>query len=247
MLRPSTADRPQIEQGRSAPPLRYLSVRFGCHLAARDLGAFRGALVNHVGRDFDRLHNHGPGHDNYLYRYPLIQYRVAGGQAALFCIGQGAEDIRAVLDGPLPELWINGRRVVLRVEDVNIDYYAPKVGTTMLHYELRDYLPLSQDNERTWARMDDYARGDFLRRLLTGHMLAYARGVDWEVREQLRIELKAVRVLRPIRYKGIARPAFDVRFRSNAELPAGIGLGKAVAMGFGVLYTRRPDKREDRR
>ena len=231
----------------TAPTLRYLDVRFGCRLAARDLGAFRGALVNHVGRDFDRLHNHAPGANNYLYRYPLIQYRVAGGQAALFCIGQGAEDVRAVLDGPLPELWINGRRMVLRVEDVNIDYYAPEVGTTMLHYELRDYLPLSQDNERTWARMDDYARGDFLRRLITGHLLAYARGVGWEVRERLRVELEAVRVLRPARYKGIARPAFDVRFRSNAELPAGIGLGKAVAMGFGVLYTRRPDQRDERR
>ena len=231
-----------------APALRYLDVRFGFALSARDLGAFRGALVNHVGRDFDRLHNHRPGSGNYVYRYPLVQYRAVGGRAALFCIGEGAEDIRAVLDGPMPTLHLNGRRVSMRVEDVHIDYYAPRVDrTTMLHYELRDYLPLSQDNERTWHRLDDYARGDFLRRLLTGHVLAYARGVDWEVREQLRIELEAVRVLRPIRYKGIARPAFDVRFRSNAELPAGIGLGKAVAMGFGVLYTRRPDKTDDER
>ena len=223
-----------------APLVKLLRVRFGFELARRDLGAFRGALVSHVGRDLDRFHNHAPGQDNFLYRYPLVHYRVEGRQAALLGLGEGLDDLRDLLNGPMPMLDINGRRVGLRVDDVQIDYHRPEVTNTLLSYEVRDYLPLNQSNERDFLDRDAYAQGDYLSRLLTGHLLAMATGVEWQVPQRIRVEVEAARMLRPILYKGIKRVAFDVRFRCNLDLPPGIALGKAVAMGFGVTWPVRP-------
>ncbi len=224
----------------AGPTVKVLRVRFRFELARRDLGAFRGALVSHVGRSFDKFHNHAPGANNYMYRYPLVQYRIEGRQAALIAFGEGVDDLRRLLDGPAPELWLHQRRVSLIVDDVAIDYYPLSASDSLLHYEVRDYLPLSQQNEREFRQLDEYTRGDWMGRLLTNHLLAFAQGVGWRIEQRVRVELAGVRNLGTIRYKGAARPAFDVRFRTNLELPYGLGLGKAVAMGFGVTHPYRP-------
>lgn len=236
----------KAESSPAAPNVKLMRVRFGFELAQRDLSAFRGALVSHVGRDVDRFHNHAPGKDKFLYRYPLVQYRVEGRHAALLTIGEGVDDLRDVLNGPMPMLTINGRRVGMRVDDVQIDYHQPEVSSGLLSYEVRDYLPVNQENERPFLDMDAYAQGDYLSRLLTGHLLAFAGGIGWHIDERIRVELEAARMLRPVLYKGVKRVAFDVRFRCNLDLPPGIALGKSVAMGFGVTWPCRPLKYDRR-
>ena len=236
--RPETLSEPQFVA--ESPLVKLMRVRFGFDLMQRELSMLRGALVSHVGRDLDRFHNHAPGQDKFLYRYPLIQYRVEGRRAALLALGEGLDDLRDVLNGPMPMLTLNGRRVGMRVDDVQIDYHRAEVSRGLLSYEVRDYLPLNQANEPAFMSMDAYAQGDYLSRLLTGHLLAFATGIGWQISDRIRVELEAARMLRPILHKGVKRVAFDVRFRCNLDLPPGIALGKNVAMGFGVTWPVRP-------
>ena len=222
-----------------SPALRTLSARLAFRLRRHELPALRGALVAHAGRDLDLLHNHLPGKQNYHYRYPLIQYRLDHGQAALFCIGEGSQAIRKVLQAPAATLDLNGRRVDLTVDEVSIDFHHPQVVEGFRAYELLHYLPLNQQHERTFRQLDQYARGGYLARLLTSHLLAFASGINWHVPERIVVDLDAVRQLPSVNYKGVNRYAFHVRFRCNLVLPEGIGLGKAVAMGYGVVKARR--------
>jgi hypothetical protein len=212
-----------------------MRVRFNFPLRRSELAALRGALVAHAGREHDRLHNHEPGGRKSLYRYPLVQYRVEGGFGALFCLGAGTEDMRHLLGGEPTNLSLNGKQVKLEVRDIAIDYFQPAISKRMIDYTVRSYLPLNQRHEATFKTLDDYARGDYLSRLLISHLMAFASGIDWHVPDRIRVELAGVRRLDAVSYKGTSRYAFDVRFRCNLDLPGGIALGKAVAMGFGVV------------
>ena len=212
-----------------------MRVHFNFPLERGELSALRGALVAYTGRQLDRLHNHEANSRKAIYRYPLVHYRVERGLAALFCLGEGTEDMRHLLGGEPTVLHLNGREVKLEVKDIAIDYFQPRVVDRMIDYAVSSYLPLNQKHEAVFKRLDDYARGDYLSRLLVSHLMAFASGVGWHIPDRVRVELAAARSLRPAPYKGTSRFHFDVRFRCNLDLPAGIALGKAVAMGYGVI------------
>jgi hypothetical protein len=152
--------------------------------------------------------------------------------------------MRHLLGGEPTTIDLNGRRVKLEVRDISIDYFQPRVSERMIEYGVRDYLPLNQAHERAFRQLDDYARGDYLSRLLISHLMAFASGIGWHVPTRIRVQLAAVRLLDPVQYKGTNRFAFDLRFRCNLDLPSGIAIGKAVAMGFGVMQKTKAPKNE---
>jgi len=58
--------------------LRVLTVTFAAPIGKREIGAFRGALIDKVGKEHDWFHNHNNdanAQNSFHYRYPMIQYK----------------------------------------------------------------------------------------------------------------------------------------------------------------------------
>ena len=75
-------------------PLRILRILFDRRIQAKELPAFRGAIIEKVGMDKEWFHNHNnakPGGALH-YRYSLVQYKLFKGYPAVIFIGDGIEE-----------------------------------------------------------------------------------------------------------------------------------------------------------
>lgn len=54
--------------------INYIHLRFNLHSDTEiSIDTFRSEILNYVGNQFTDFHNHNKG--NFLYRYPLIQFK----------------------------------------------------------------------------------------------------------------------------------------------------------------------------
>ena len=73
----------------------------------------------------------------------------------------------------------------------------------------------------------------FLKRLIIGNILSFAKGIDWWIEEEIVIEAKLEEI--SVKFKNEAMIGFKGYFYSNIYLPEFIGLGKSTSRGFGTI------------
>ncbi len=236
-------------------PIHTLSLRFSLPLRPGQIPLFRGAVAEAAGWQEDLFHNHAPvmweplppengqvvvaetvrQADRLIYRYPLVQYRVEDGYAGLFGLNAGAEAMRAWLLGQRGPLRMGGRDYPLMIDQMQERQQVLELGEWR-HYRLMDYQPFHQENYRKWQSIGTLQeRMDLLRSTLVGHVLGFATAMEERLPGRLELELETLRSMRTVRVHNTERLAFNVLFRCNLSLPDGIGLGKAVSHGFGVV------------
>jgi len=75
--------------------------------------------------------------------------------------------------------------------------------------------------------------------LLTGHILAFFKGVGYWEEERVMVELLELQAVQA-KFKEQPMVMFKGGFVTNARLPEYIGLGKSVARGFGAVKRAKP-------
>jgi hypothetical protein len=171
------------------------------------------------------------------FRYPLIQYKVLGRQAAIVGLGKGAAALRAQVsdDG----LLFAGLFPIACREDEN---FRLDMSPDMQPYYLCQWLALNRNNYDRWKAMEHpVSRKMELERILAAHILAFAEGVHFDVPRPrgLVVEILETSHPMPARCHGNRLTAFDVRFTANIHLPLDAGLGKAASHGFGCVWEAR--------
>ena len=211
---------------------RSLLVVFENRITQAQLPQFRGAIIRRVGGD-DMFHNHeGEG---YHYRYPLVQYRVVRGRAALWAIGEGVERVGKVIDAGADLISIGGEEQPLRVAEVRPMQRLVQVWDGSFDYRLRGWLPLNGKNYVEYREQPSVAeRVRLLERILTGNMLSMCKGLGIVVERTIECTITWVSEAHKCHYKNVPMMSFDVVFTCNLSLPAYIGLGIGVSMGYGV-------------
>lgn len=218
-----------------SPPLPTLFVQFDNCLPVWKTPAFRGALIEKVGREHVAFHNH-VGDQALVYRYPIIQYKNVGGKPSLFCVGQGVEEIHKLFGLRSWAVEISGTPHELKLDRMDMAHTRLGVWDKTFQYRMTRWLALNGENYARYQAMNGLAeRVAFLERLLVGNILSFAKGVDWRVDKPIKITVSAIEREAPVRYKGVSLLAFDVRFSSNVFLPRYLGLGKSASHGFGVV------------
>ncbi len=91
--------------------IRILTVIFDSAIRPYEIPALRGAVVEKVGKENTIFHNH-LNNQNYLYRYPLIQYKQISGKPSLVCIEYGVDEIHKFFEKPdwsvkIGERWLD--------------------------------------------------------------------------------------------------------------------------------------------
>ncbi|RMG66809.1 MAG: hypothetical protein D6722_14325 [Bacteroidetes bacterium] len=219
-------------------PAKVLSIRFEGALAPWEVPAFRGAMGRKVGPEHVLFHHHQP--QGLRYAYPLIQYKSVKGQPGILCLGEGVEEIHHFFAHADWTLRIGERPLPLRIDRLDLKEVVLRMEAERQSYELRDWLPLHQQAYREYQALPDLpARAAYLQRKLTGHILSFAKGMGWHIDEDLDVRIHDLEALRPAKVKGVSMMRFGVRFSTPAVLPAGIGLGGKVSIGFGTVWPAR--------
>ncbi len=173
--------------------------------------------------------------DGYVYRYPLIQFRVIDGQAALFGIGEGVDHIKQWLAVAPPVITMGPHTYPLLVMGMYEDLHPLRLTEQWHMYRLMDYVPFHTENYRRWRDADNYSeRIELLENVLAGHLLGFCSAMDYRLPARLEARLLLVREMRTVRVHGVAHLGFNLVYKTNLDLPAAMALGKSIAFGYGL-------------
>ena len=224
--------------------IRILRIVFTPEIRPYEIPAFRGAIVEKVGRDSILFHNHVG--DNYLQNYPRIQYKRLYKKATIVCIEQGVDEIYKLFNQPNWSLNLNGNEYEMKIEKLSVNSYNMNVWDKFFRYRIKTWLALNEKNLEIYNEINSITEKiKFLERILTANILSFAKGIDWFI-EDKKIEVKIDKIINEgtTKFKKIPRKFFDLEFRTNVFLPNYIGLGKAASHGFGIVSTVRKNKLE---
>lgn len=215
--------------------VRLLHLDFDLPLRQAQARHWRGAFAKLAGWDNDLLHNHQSA-EAYHYRYPLVQYRARRGRASITAFNEGVEALQAVLSKG--ELRINWREQALgiKIEDIHLVQHQLACLPEPRRYRIRHWLALNQENYQRWQQQPGLAqRAALLEQVLVGQLLGFCTAMGYELPERLEVSILDLERTLKVSLHGNPMLALDVAFAANLSLPQGLGLGRGVSTGYGVV------------
>lgn len=219
--------------------LKTLVIHFDNPIAIWEVPAFRGAIIEKVGQENSMLfHNHQG--ESFRYMYPLIQYKRIKGNAAIFCIKEGVEEIGKFFSQCDFQVMIGERSEKLKVADIKAEQTIVQVWEDMFTYYLNNWMPLNEDNYQKYIKLEGVAeKTQFLEKILIGNILSFCKGVDITIDKEIVCKIVQLDTPRVVKFKDISKLNFEVVFKSNISLPNYMGLGKGASVGHGMVVRKK--------
>lgn len=216
------------------PLTNYSIIGFDKYLLHTDVPKFRGGINNAIENPDVLCHNH---YDESLrYAYPLVQYKVLGGKAAIVAIGEGLNIVRHFLNVPSIDIRIGEEQTQLDLAYINIKPFSLQLMDKMKTYRIQNWMPLNQDNHANYQMLEGLSEQcEFLENILVGNILSMAKGLDVTFDDLVVCRIDYISEPHLQSYKGMKMVTFNIQFKSNVFLPQWIGLGKGVSRGFGTV------------
>lgn len=214
--------------------LKTLLAIFDAPIAPYLVSSFRGAIISKVGFENKIFHNHDG--QNYIYKYPMIQYKVIHERASLYCIGEGVDEIHHFFGLRNWDIMLHDKKVQMKIHKLNLNTFNLNVWDRSFNYFIHNWLALNENNYRIYQSLKGLVdKISFLEKMLTGNILSFAKGIGWHIEKPVEVRIQELKGEKMIRYKGVPLMAFDVNFSSNVFLPNYLGLGKSASHGYGVV------------
>jgi len=230
------------------PIIKCLMVSFDLPIHPAQIPQWRGAFIEMAGIENEAFHNHAnhkgdkpkSNKDFFHYRYPLIQYRMFRGNAAIFAINEGVEQLEKVLIEKDWQINWQGSIRPLNVESVKTSEHILKMLSTPKTYRIKKWLALNQKNYQEWLQCDGLIEEvNLLERILGTNILMTCNGFNWKLPERLNVRILKRHKEQWVRCHGDRVLAFSLTFKANIALPALLATGKSVSLGFGWLEMER--------
>lgn len=219
--------------------INILKILFHNELRPHQVSHFRGAIINALNQKNILFHNHLDD-DHFRYRYPLIQYKIINGRAAIVCMGEGTEAIGEFFASAHFDVNIGNRSETLQLSRVEPRQFNIQVWEQKFHYRLRRWLPLNGENFPKYKQLTSLAEQCLmLEGILRGNILSMGKGLGITFDRQ--VECRITRLHDPylVTVKGVKMQAFDIDFCANVSLPPHIGLGKHASINSGIVTPMR--------
>ncbi|MBN2662003.1 MAG: hypothetical protein JXR68_00010 [Bacteroidales bacterium] len=220
--------------------IRILEINFSPEIRGNQISAFRGSVADKVGDNSVLFHNHTQ--EGFIHNYPYIQYKRIQKRASIICVEQGVDEIYKLFNQPNWNLNLNGEEFEMKIEKLNVNSFNLNVWDKFFSYRIFNWMALNQENHKKFRSTDSLTeRVQILENILAANILSFAKGVDWILEEDKKIEIKITNILgeKLSKYKNLPHVTFDVEFKTNVFIPQHIGLGKAVSHGYGVVYVAK--------
>jgi hypothetical protein len=190
--------------------------------------------------EYELLHQHVDA-GKLIYRYPKIQYKIIGGTPTVIGINEGAEVLKEIYD-QYNQIRLGDHTYEIVERGVVLQKADFGISDKILSYRfVTPWLALNQKNYGQYTKSDRVEQRDQLRRTLTGNMLSMAKGLDYVVASQIRLDIGRTRH-KSCTVKGVDMLGIMCEFMANFSIPDYLGLGKSVSRGLGAVVGLRDAK-----
>ena len=180
-----------------------------------------------------KLFHHHDG-DSFIYRYPLVQYKVIGKTPTIVAIQEGVKEVTS-LYADMNSIMIDSTRYDVYEKSMAIKKQEIGESDKFFHYRfITPWFALNQKNYRSYRELSSRAeKEEFLSRILVGNILSLSKSLGYTVRKRLKCAINVKS--RGSMLKNVKIMVFSGKFAVNFRLPDYIGLGKSVSRGFGTI------------
>lgn len=212
--------------------LEYILLKYDdVKMDRRDTPKLRGYFANKY-NEYIELHNHKD--DKFVYKYPIVQYKVIDNIPILLGLKKEGIDI-------VKEVFFtnNQLRISTKEYDIyekNINMYKREYGSTkdVYKYEfLTPWIGLNQKNNKEYRQANIIDKELILNRVLVGNILSCSKYLGYTVKEEIKVKSSLKKMI--VQFKGVKMIGFTGIFYTNFMIPDYLGLGKSVARGFGTI------------
>lgn len=199
-------------------------------LKNRDAEKIRGYIGNRYIEN-NLLHNHDD--NKFIYRYPLVQYKVIDNIPTIIGINE-AVNIVAKIGLFEDELIIRDVSYDINKKEINKENFEFGCTDDYIEYEfVTPWIAINQKNRAEYQYGNEIKKEEILKKVLIGNIISMSKGLGYTVSKQLicwiNVEEKRVKL------KGITHVGFVGKFKVNFKIPDYLGLGKSVSRGFGTI------------
>ena len=205
-------------------------------LSPNQIHKFRG-YVGNVFAEHDLIHNHDQNSGKYIYRYPLIQFKIIDKVPCIIALTEKAVQVFTEIFMGLDEINIEGEKIPINEKDFKIEIVDFGFSKELYMYEfLSPWMALNQKNYAAFKKMHSLEEKKYLlRRILTGNILSMAKylGCHLEPDQRIQSDLNFKQIKATL--KGKFMLGFEGVFKTNFHLPDYSALGKSVSRGYGCI------------
>ena len=168
------------------------------------------------------------------YRYPLIHYLILQGNAIIYGIQTGADEV-SKLFSELDVLTIGAEKYPILDKRLNIKNHVFNVTDSQKQYYFSTpWLALNNTNYVKYKDMNWTARKQLLSRILVGNILSAAKGLKIKIDKKIFAEIQYIKPVNcAIKWSSLI--GFYGQFKINFDIPPLFSIGKSVSRGFGVI------------
>jgi len=182
--------------------------------------------------EYTELHQHDA--DKFIYRYPVVQYKMIKDVPTVIGINEGAEVLKKIYDEYQEiRLGANTYQIVERGIALKDEEFG--ISDRIRSYEFATpWLALNQENyKRFYTLKGKEERDEFVRKILIGNIISMSKSLGYEVPAQIKCDANLH--FQKDRLKDVSVMAFTGKFHANFQIPDYLGIGKSVSRGFGAV------------
>lgn len=191
----------------------------------------RGYFANKY-NEIEEMHNHKD--NQFIYRYPHIQYKVLDNNPVLLGIEEGAKIIQE------NDIFLND---VIKIGEKEFEssqreifFQKVKLGVSdkIIKYKfITPWLALNQNNIKKYIKADVIEKEEILKKILIGNILSFSKGIDYTVDKTIKVKLNLKQI--DAKFKNKNMKAFVGDFFINFQIPDNFAIGKGISRGFGTV------------
>jgi hypothetical protein len=198
------------------------------HGSAHQLRGFFATKFN----EYTELHQHTA--DKFIYRYPVVQYKMIGNMPTVIGINEGAEILKQIFD-EYQEIRLGENTYQIVERGISLKDEEFGISDKIRSYEfVTPWLALNQENYKKFYKLKGVPeRDEFVRKILIGNIISMSKSLGYEVPGQIKCDAQVH--FRKDRLKDVRVMTFTGTFQANFLIPDYLGIGKSVSRGFGAV------------
>lgn len=182
--------------------------------------------------------------DRYLYKYPLIQYKVLNHTPTIIGINEGVRVIKNIFS-KFDFLSVNGEKIPIIEKEIRFEECEFGISDKSHTYHfLTSWLALNKKNLETYNHIKGEQKVQFLDRILIGNLISISKSLNYTVSHKIEVYHNLRQLKKLIRYKNSYLLGFKGIFHVNFNIPNFLGIGKGVSKGYGTIYKFHELKRK---
>jgi len=235
------------------PVITYACLQFNLEITPSDISLFREAVLRCIPDDAERTVFSNEtvdekGKKKNITRYPLVQFRVRDGYAAIWAMqdavalaGKFAQEYKKHFAWRHKPYALKLMENTSQESNYPVRMFNPALTLRPVVYHLYYYIPFTnagKNKNYDWIKnnqnLPDTAKTKKIEQLMTNHLCSFIHYADGFIpKQKIKLTILDKKLLEHVTFDGRKHMAYDIRYTVNLYLPDYIGLGNKCSHGFG--------------